>query len=240
MRWLLPLLGLACTATAQGDEDLLAHGEMGQLQQAWGGTAPEEWGLEDGMTDLIPTSSDRFYWYPYNGGVNDDTWDMVTLAVATLDAELPTLRWPAHQDDATYDPDEVLVSVSVKHPDEAVPPECEDTEEGTPCTLGQAQCIKRTNNIGSFDVCHHYRAVLWWNRILSNTAARHPEENPLDVLKAVTRHELTHVLGFRHGDGGPMANGDLPLTECQVAKLELYHSDFNATGWVYTTPEECN
>lgn len=230
------LLFLACTQQPEVyDEDLLSHGgpEVAQLRQAWGGVAVDSWGLEDGITDVIPSSSDRFYWYPYNDGTNDQTWDVVSLAIASLDAEVMSLRMPHFKPTGTWDPDEVLLSVSIKNENGIIPAECADTIEGTPCTLGVVQCLSITTT-GKYDLCHHYRVNLFWGRIKVNTAARHPGTNPEDVLYAVTRHEVTHALGFRHGDGGPMINGDYPLTECQIQTLETYDPRPNLATWTYS------
>ena len=205
----------------------------------WGGRAPINWGLEDGITDTIPATDDRYHWYAYNSGVDDETWDQVALAVATIDAEVPKFRWLYHVDGTTYGPGHVLVSVSVKSLSDPVPPECQDTEEGTSCVLGMAECLANTTS-GSYDLCSHYRVNLYWGRILANTAARHPEQDPLDVLFSVTRHELTHVLGFRHGTGGPMVDGDLPLTPCQVDMLNYYNFVESWSAWSYGVPSDCD
>jgi hypothetical protein len=240
MKWLLLLLAIGCgsvdIAEEAEDEDLLSHGgdEIGQLRQAWGGVAADGWGLEDGNTDIIPASGDRFYWYPYNDATNDDTWDVVSVAMASLDAEVQSLRMPHYKPPSgtTLAPDEVLLSVSLKGETGNIPDECLDTEPGTPCTLGMAQCLAITTT-GAYDLCHHYRLSLFWGRIVANTAARHSGDDPEDVLHSVTRHEVTHSLGFRHGDGGPMSSGHNPLTACQLQTLETYQPRFEATTWIY-------
>jgi hypothetical protein len=235
LRVFILMLLVACEGTIIEYEEY--EHQDGQLRQEWGGQSAdnEYWGLEDGITDIIPASHDRFFWYPYSGGTNDDTWDAVSLAIATLDSEVPGLRWPLGEPSDTYDQDEVLVSVSIKPTTESVPATCADADPGG-CTLGIAQCLVSTPS-GHYDLCHHYRVMLYWNRILVNTAARYPGDDPLDHLYDVTRHEATHVLGFEHGSGGPMASGSLPLTQCQIEILNYYRSYPSESVWTYEDKE---
>jgi hypothetical protein len=215
---------------------------LGIAALGWGGAVPEtsvQWGWDDGNTDIVPSSHDRYYWYIYNNAVDDQTWDRAFSAVASIDRELPTVRWVPGRPSDIYDDNEVLVSISIKN--DAVPPECSDTEEGTSCELGRTDCLSKVNNFvpGLYDGCKHYRVSLYWARIVANTAARHPGDDPLEVLYKVTRHELTHSMGFRHGTGGPMENGSLPLTECQSGILSSYRSEVSETGWLVQTPSAC-
>jgi hypothetical protein len=222
------------------DADLLHHEdpEIGQLQQGLGGVAINSgWGLEDGTTDIIPSSGDRFYWYPYNDGTNDDTWDTVSLAVASIDAEVAKIRMPHYKPPSgtTWDQDEVLLSVSLKAQTGTVPSQCQDTGDDTPCTLGMTQCLSSITS-GKYDLCTHYRISLYWGSIQANTAAKYPAVDPHDVLYSVTRHEITHAFGFMHGTGGPMANGNSPLNECQLEALNVFKPDLNSTTWTYVQP----
>lgn len=208
----------------------------------WGGAVPSatvNWGANDGMTDIIPATSSRYYWYPYSGGLSNETWDKVQLAVATLDNELPTLRWLPGSPTGVYAANEVLVSIGIKN--DAVPPECSDTESDPPCVLGFTECVNKTNNTvpGMYDTCRTYKVSLYWSRIVANNAAKYPGVDPLDTLYSVARHELTHAMGFRHGSGGPMADGSLELTECQRDILRGYSSQLELNSWGVFTPESC-
>jgi len=210
----------------------------------WGGAVPDptiQWGLEDGMTDLIPSSHDRYHWYAYSTGLNDQTWDKVSLAVTSIDAEVSNFRWLLHKSGNVYDQNEVFLGISLKV-ESSVPPQCSDSVGDPECELGKTECLTRINNTlpQMYDVCLHYRVTIYWSRIQANNAARYPDTDPLDTLYAVTRHELAHVLGFRHGTGGPMANGRNPLTECQRAILEQYRSELEGIEWSIYVPEVCN
>lgn len=214
----------------------------------WGGTVRDPaqpgpggspgWGTEDGTTDIIPASARRFYWYAYHAGAADEElWDDVSVAVASLDAELPTLRW-VHETDPTTrattlaSTGDVLVSVSLRARDEAVPAGC-----GTGCTLATTQCITKAAGAGApYDLGLHYRVTVYTSRII---ATADPGEDWRARLRGVVRHELTHVLGFRHGTGGPMTNGANPLTPCQRATLAAYSSSPSGGSWTTVLVPEC-
>lgn len=214
------------------------------LTLAWGGRAPSGsgWGIEDGSTDIIPAGRSKFHWYMYNTGVDNDTWDEVTLGIATLDHEIAVTRFvpdaPTHP---TLPLGEVRVAISVRPSTETLPASCLDDNPATECLLGFTTCINDTTS-GNFDLCHHYVVEIWWSRILYNDHDRTYEE-ALDTLYNVTRHELTHVLGFTHPgtiySGGPMANGALPLTPCQLDALSYYNSQPTWSTWTYGTPSDC-
>lgn len=199
------------------------------------------WGTEDGTTDIIPASAKRFYWYVYHGGAGDEElWDQVSVAVASLDAELPTLRF-IHETDPTArattlaSTGDVLVSISLRARDEAVPPDC----AGGGCTLATTQCLSKATAPGCpYDLGLQYRVTIYTSRII---ATADPGEDVMARLRGVVRHELTHVLGFRHGTGGPMSNGANPLTPCQKATLAMYVSNPNGDGtWTKAVCPDCS
>lgn len=216
----------------------------------WGGTVRDPaqpgpggtpgWGQEDGVTDIIPASARRFYWYVYHGGAGDEElWDLVSVAVASLDAELPTLRF-IHETDPTTRAEtlastgDVLVSVSLRARDEAT-----DCTPGSGCILAATQCLAKASGTGGcpYDLGLHYRVTIYTSRII---ATADPGEDWRARLRGVVRHELVHVLGWRHGTGGPMSNGSLPLTPCQRATLAAYSSSpSGAGGWTTVVVPEC-
>lgn len=204
----------------------------------WGGTVAvsPHYGIEDGAKDIIPASHDRFYWYAYNGGVDDVTWDEISYAVASIDRESTRFRFIQDQT-KVLDSDEVRVAISVKPVGEAVPAVCSNSTPGDGCVLGETMCLQSLV-VGGYRLCQSYRVVVYWNRIVANVAA-HPGQDPVDEIYGIVRHELTHVLGFDHGSGGPMDNGANPLTPCQLDILELYNSQPTLSNFIYSTPASC-
>jgi hypothetical protein len=180
-----------------------------------------------GMGAWVPGSNLLLTWSWYGPGQTEPLVNELSYAVASVDAD--ALQWRLLWDD-TPDPDRVHIYFSFKGND-AVSAGCLDEVPGN-CELAMTQCQVWTQD-GPLKICTQYRILLRIN----NIAVKGPPE---ERLEGIVRHELAHVLGFEHGDGGPMSDGLFEFTECQQAQWDAYQYDPAVTGWTVMSIPECS
>lgn len=190
---------------------------------------------DDGrMVNTIPSTDDTYKWTAYGAGLTFETWDELSLAVASIDHELPTVRFM--KTEGTAGSSQTFIWFAFSPATDLIPVGCTDGVPSTPCNLAETNCLTQFRS-GNYNLCQEYKVNVYWNRVLWD--AQNDSMDPYQKLYKVLRHELTHVLGFKHGTGGPMSNGALPLTNCQRATVEYYQSLIDGTAWVYGIPESC-
>lgn len=207
------------------------------LNISWGGQAAYNWGMHDDgrVVNTIPSTDDTYKWTAYGAGLTFQTWDELSLAVASIDHELPTVRFIKTEGAASES--QTFIWFAFSPATDPLPPACTDGNSATNCFLAETICLNQFRS-GAYNLCKEYKVNVYWNRI--GWDAINDQMDPYQKLYKVLRHEVTHAMGFKHGTGGPMANGSDPLSNCQKATVEYYQSLAAGTEWVYAVPESCS
>lgn len=197
-----------------------------------GGTIPQNFGLyQDGrVVDYVPAHHSKMYWYWYGSTATERAAAELNFAMASVDLE--TEHWRVlYGGDHPSPP--AIVAFSFK-PD-ATWPECLDDIPGN-CTLARTECAASVKD-GAFRFCSVYRVIVYSNNIKVGA-----DEDGIaweERLYAILRHELGHVLGLTHDGTGPMTNGALPFTACQLGKWALFHIDPEIPTWSFPVAPQC-
>ncbi len=201
-----------------------------------GGTVPDGMGAWDnGARDPIPSSPARMF-YKFIGFYSGSEYDYLTLAVASLDYELPNTRLWYGQ--AAGNVGQIWFSKV----DQPATVGCSDSDPTTFCKLAETICEQWSDNAGpKYKLCDAYRIRLYASDIYAYSART--EKDAAKVWHNIVRHELGHVLGLNH-TGGVMDNNfdeTLPLTSCQHDLLDQYVVDYTTLNWTYLpAPASCN
>ncbi len=193
-----------------------------------GGTVPDGMGAWDnGSRDPIPASSTRFF-YKHIGAWTGPEFDYASLAMASLDAELPNVRiWYGQ-------PGGNVVQVWMSRDGNPPTVGCLDTDPSTICKLQETFCEQWGENAGpSYRLCEAYRIRIYANNVYAYAART--GRNPSIVWHIAIRHEMGHVLGLPH-NGGIMGNDFdtvAPLSTCQQEMLSQYVVNPEILDWVY-------
>lgn len=200
-----------------------------------GGVIPQGMGsYDDGRTiNMVPSSSSMVRWRSY-GSLNAEDRDIIMEAVASVDYETQefSLLWA---DPGEADAGQTQLFFSGKN--DALWPECQDEIPGN-CPLANTTCLVKVRS-GNYELCSEYRTSLYMANIEYRAAAK---GIPFaESFRAIVRHEIGHVLGFKHFDPGPMTNdGNAPFSDCQLAMWEVFNIDPNITTWSYPAkPSVC-
>lgn len=197
-----------------------------------GGTIPQNYGLyQDGrVVDYVPAHHSLMRWYWYGSTATERAVGELAFASGSIDLETPDWRL-LYGGDA---PEPVsIVAFSFKN--DPVSPGCTDDIPGN-CTLARTECVTSFKD-GSFRFCQVYRISVYVNNIRVK-----PDQEGYaweERLYAILRHEWGHALGLTHDGTGPMTNGALPFTACQLGKWALFHIDPEVPTWSYPVAPEC-
>lgn len=196
-----------------------------------GGVVPQGMGLyQDGrVVDFLPSSDRIIRWYFYGAAATERALGELSFAMGSVDVETDAFRVLYRGDEDTH----TIVAFSFRT--DPVWPECLDDTPGG-CTLARTEpvaCVKD----GTFKFCNVFRIVVLVNNIrVKADLEGFPWE---DRLYAILRHELGHTLGLAHDGTGPMANGALPFTACQLAKWDEFFIDPDMPTWSFPALDEC-
>lgn len=196
-----------------------------------GGVVPTYLGMyHDGrVVDYVPASDRLIRWTYYGSRLSDTAKDIAAYALASVDYETLDFRI-LYGGDAPSP--EVIVFWSFN--DYPVTPGCTDTVAGN-CVLASTECLASIKQ-GKYRLCSSYKVQVNVNNIQQTTDAGLSWETR---LYKIVRHEQGHVMGLWHDGHGPMANGALPFTACQLAAWQDFYIDEYLTTWEYPVVPEC-
>lgn len=220
MKTLLTLLGILLGT-------LLTHAAHG------GGAVPQGMGLyQDGRSvDTVPAHDEVIRWYSYGSTQTEWAKDELAFAIASVDLETRAFRLLYGADAPT--PASIIAFSFKPNPTDD---ECLDDVQGN-CTVARTECVTSVKD-GSFRFCSVYRVSVYPNNIKVKAAVL---GIPWEArLYSILRHELGHVLGLTHDGQGPMTNGELPFTACQLAKWDAFFIDPSMPSWLFPAVAECN
>lgn len=197
-----------------------------------GGTIPQHYGLfQDGrVVDYVPAHHSLVRWYWYGSTATERAVGELAFASASIDLE--STDWRLLYGGDAPDPASI-VAFSFK-PD-AVSAGCTDDIPGN-CMLARTDCTTSYKD-GTFRFCEVYRVSIYVNNL--KVGADRDGIAWEERLYGILRHEWGHVLGLTHDGTGPMANGALPFTACQLGKWSLFHIDPAITTWSYPVAPQC-
>lgn len=197
-----------------------------------GGSIPQNYGLyQDGrVVDYVPAHHSLVRWYWYGGTASERAVGELAFASASIDLE--STDWRLLYGGDAPEPASI-VAFSFKN--DPTDPRCLDDIAGN-CTLARTECVTSFKD-GSFRFCQVYRVSLYVNNMKPGAEADGIEWE--ERLYGIIRHEWGHVLGLTHDGTGPMTNGALPFTACQLGKWSLFHIDPAITTWSFPVAPQC-
>ena len=203
-----------------------------------GGIIPQNYGMKQGSYRMVPASPSLIRW-DYSGVADQEMRDVIMWAIATLDNE--TLKYRLLFGTQAEAAASEHTHVRFRFDDHELDSGCLPNDPD-PCEYAIAQCLSYTSTTGIYKRCSSYRVTIHVNNIeyrAEQNGLDHEEK--LDWYHAIFRHEYTHVLGFSHSSDvvpeGPMVDGNLPLTQCQLDVLDVYTVSTALSIWM--TPTSC-